>query len=105
MCANIELQFRQAYPSAQITHNAKLVGRFSKVERQIDLLIGETAADFAFRIVILSSLRDRLLCHHPCFIAFANLCEGSVFSTSSFVSHARRACRMPYRIFSMCEVW
>lgn len=30
----IELQFRQAYPSAQITYNAKLVGRFSKVERR-----------------------------------------------------------------------
>lgn len=46
----IEAQFRQAYPSAQITHDAKLIGKFSKVERQIDLLIEEHASDSAVRI-------------------------------------------------------
>lgn len=55
----IEEQFRQAYPSARITHNAKIVGKFSKVERQIDLLIEEQASDFAFRIVVDAKHRGR----------------------------------------------
>jgi hypothetical protein len=29
-------QFRAYYPASRITPNAKLIGRFSKVERQID---------------------------------------------------------------------
>jgi len=40
-------QLREAYPSARIMHNAKIVGKFSKVERQIDILIEEQASDFA----------------------------------------------------------
>src|SRR4029077_18772710 len=44
--------FRSQYPDAKITHNAKIVGRFSKVERQIDLLVEEQVADFPFRIAI-----------------------------------------------------
>src|SRR5450755_1998307 len=43
--------------------------------------------------------------YHPCFMALANFCSGNVFNTSSLVSQARRACRMPKRILSMCEVW
>ena len=46
-----EAQIREAYPSAQITHDAQLVGKVSKVERQIALLIEEHAYDCAFRIV------------------------------------------------------
>lgn len=55
----IEEQFRTAYPSAQITPNARLVGKFSRVERQIDLLIEEQASDFAFRIVVDAKHRGR----------------------------------------------
>jgi tetratricopeptide (TPR) repeat protein len=55
----IEEQFREAYPSARITPNAKLIGKFSKVERQIDLLIEEQASDFAFRIVVDAKYRGR----------------------------------------------
>jgi tetratricopeptide (TPR) repeat protein len=55
----IEQQFRDNYPSARITPNAKLVGKFSKVERQIDLLIEEQASDFAFRIVVDAKHRGR----------------------------------------------
>jgi tetratricopeptide (TPR) repeat protein len=55
----IEEQFRSAYPSARITANAKLVGKFSKVERQIDLLIEEQASDFSFRIVVDAKHRGR----------------------------------------------
>ena len=55
----IEEQFRIIYPSAEITHNAKLVGKFSKVERQIDLLVEERASDFAFRIVVDAKYRGR----------------------------------------------
>jgi len=56
---DIEEQFRQAYPSARITPNAKIVGKFSKVERQIDLLIEEQASDFAFRVVVDAKHRGR----------------------------------------------
>jgi Restriction endonuclease len=52
-------QFRTSYPSAEITPNANLLGKFSKVERQIDLLIEEWASDFAFRIVIDAKYRGR----------------------------------------------
>lgn len=55
----IEAQFREAYPSARITPNAKIVGKFSKVERQIDLLIEEQASDFAFRIIVDAKYRGR----------------------------------------------
>lgn len=55
----IEKQFRRAYPSAQMKHDAKLVGKFSRVERQIDLLIEENASDFAFRIVVDAKYRGR----------------------------------------------
>src|SRR5579885_2780629 len=43
--------------------------------------------------------------YQACFIACANFAAGRVFSTSSLVSHARRACRIPYLILSRCEVW
>ena len=36
------------------------------------------------------------------FIAWRNSFSGSVFSTSAGVSQARRACRIPYLIFSKC---
>ena len=55
----IEEQFRQAYPSARISANAKVVGKFSKVERQIDILIEEQGSDFTFRIVVDAKRRGR----------------------------------------------
>jgi tetratricopeptide (TPR) repeat protein len=55
----IEKEFRHAYPGAQITANAKLLGKFSKVERQIDLLIEQRPADFAVRIVVDAKHRGR----------------------------------------------
>jgi hypothetical protein len=48
----IEAQFRALYPRAQITADAKILGKFSKVERQIDLLIEETDSAFPRRIVV-----------------------------------------------------
>lgn len=44
--------FRSEYSSAQITRDANVIGKFSKVTRQIDLLIEDHAIDFLFRIVI-----------------------------------------------------
>ncbi len=55
----IEKQFRETYPSARITSDARLIGKFSKVERQIDLLIEEQASDFSFRIVVDAKHRGR----------------------------------------------
>ncbi len=48
----IERHFREEYPSATITANAKLPGRLSKTERQIDLLIEAQVCDMPFRIIV-----------------------------------------------------
>ena len=55
----IEKQLREAYPTARITRNARLMGKFSKVDRQIDILIEEQASDFDFRIVVDAKHRGR----------------------------------------------
>ena len=55
----IEDQFRILYPTATITSNAKLQGKFSKIERQIDLLIEETASDHLLRVVVDAKHRGR----------------------------------------------
>lgn len=44
--------FLQAYPDAEISHNTKLIGRYSKVERQIDILVESYIAGNRIRIVI-----------------------------------------------------
>ncbi len=51
--------FRECYPTAHITADARILGRFSKVERQIDLLVEEQASDFSFRVVIDAKFRGR----------------------------------------------
>lgn len=48
----IEGYFREEYPTARIQANAKIVGKFSKTERQIDLLIEAHIIDLPFRIVV-----------------------------------------------------
>jgi hypothetical protein len=48
----IQAYFCEQYPNARIERNAKIVGRYSRVERQIDTLIEESAAGFKMRIVI-----------------------------------------------------
>jgi hypothetical protein len=57
----IEAHFRSEYSFASITANAKLPGKFSKTERQIDLLIEEHACDLSFKIVIDAKYRNRKL--------------------------------------------
>ena len=44
--------FSQRFPNSTITYDAKIVGRYSKNERQIDVLIEEDVADFQIRIVV-----------------------------------------------------
>jgi len=55
----IEKQFREDYPTARITRNAKLIGKFSKVAREIDILIQEQTSDLDFRIVVDAKHRGR----------------------------------------------
>lgn len=55
----IESHFRREYPNANISANAKLLGRFSQIERQIDLLIQEQVCDLPFRIVVDAKFRGR----------------------------------------------
>lgn len=52
-------EFRELYPAAHITPNARLVGKFSQVERQIDILVEEQASDLLFRIVVDAKYRGR----------------------------------------------
>ena len=44
--------FVEMYPEATITHNSKIIGRYSKTERQIDVLIEDEVADFPIKIVV-----------------------------------------------------
>lgn len=51
--------FHSEYPGAKFYTDAKILGRFSKVERQIDLLINAEIADFKFRVVIDAKCRNK----------------------------------------------
>lgn len=44
--------FRTAFPRANIVRNAHVPGRFSQADRQVDILIDDTIADFEVRIAI-----------------------------------------------------
>ena len=47
------------------------------------------------KILNINMLLANAHAYQPCFIARPNSATGSVFSTSSFVSQARRACVIP----------
>jgi hypothetical protein len=55
----ISKYFQSEYPSARITYNARMLGKFSKIERQVDLLVEEQAADFQIRIIVDGKYRDK----------------------------------------------
>ncbi|MDD4969647.1 MAG: restriction endonuclease [Paludibacter sp.] len=44
--------FKEMFPNADISHNVTVLGRYSKVERQIDILIEDYIAGCRMRIVI-----------------------------------------------------
>lgn len=44
--------FSQMYPQSTITYDARIVGRYSKHERQVDVLIEDDVAGFLIRIVV-----------------------------------------------------
>lgn len=44
--------FKEMFPNADISHNVTVIGRYSKVERQIDILIEDYIAGNRMRIVI-----------------------------------------------------
>jgi hypothetical protein len=51
--------FRSQYSNALFTPSTKVIGRFSKSERQIDLLIEGDVADFKFRVVVDGKYRNK----------------------------------------------
>ena len=55
----IHAQFQKMYPDAKITHNVKVPGRYSKIERQIDVLVEDYAAGEKVRIIIDGKYRKR----------------------------------------------
>jgi len=48
----IHTQFQEMYPDAEITYNTTLLGRYSKIERQIDVLIEDYVAGNRIRIIV-----------------------------------------------------
>lgn len=44
--------FSRMYPEAKITHDAKIIGRYSKKERQVDILIEDEIAEFPIKIAV-----------------------------------------------------
>jgi hypothetical protein len=50
--AQIAAYFRAEYTEAVITANAQLPGRFSKIDRQIDLLVESQTSDLNIRLVV-----------------------------------------------------
>jgi hypothetical protein len=48
----ITAHFKKQYPDCTITYDTTIIGRYSKVSRQIDVLIENTIADNEFRIFI-----------------------------------------------------
>jgi len=48
----IHNHFKEMFPNADISYNVTVVGRFSKVERQIDILIEDYVAGNRMRIVV-----------------------------------------------------
>jgi hypothetical protein len=48
----IHTQFQEMYPEAEITHNASLPGRYSKTDRQIDILVQDYAAGEKITIIV-----------------------------------------------------
>ena len=44
--------FSQLYPNSTITYDAKIIGRYSKKERQVDVLIEDDIAGFPLKVVV-----------------------------------------------------
>jgi hypothetical protein len=44
--------FSKKYPNSTITYDAKITGRYSKVERQIDILIEDDVAGFPIKVIV-----------------------------------------------------
>jgi len=51
--------FSTTFPTAQITRDAHIMGRFSRVERQIDVLIDDSIAGFRIRIAVDAKYREK----------------------------------------------
>jgi hypothetical protein len=45
-------QFQSRYPNASIKHNEKVLGRISKIKRQIDVLIEDQSLDASIRTIV-----------------------------------------------------
>lgn len=59
--ATIHDHFRAVFPSATITLGTTLSGRYSKIDRQVDVLIEGDVAGFPFRIAVDAKFRNHTL--------------------------------------------
>ena len=85
--------FRSVYPEATLTPDARITGKFSKIERQIDLLIEVEMADFRFRVVVDGKYRDKKIDVNDveAFLSFVRDVEASkglMISTEGYSSAA-----------------
>jgi hypothetical protein len=69
--------FSNTYPNANISHNVKVNGRYSKTERQIDILIEDYVAGNKMRIVVDGKFFNQKIDvkHVEMFIGMLNDCE------------------------------
>ena len=54
-------EIQRIYPNANIVHDTRLPGRFSRTTRQVDILISGTAAGLLFRTVVDTKFYDKKL--------------------------------------------
>ena len=55
----IEWHFRAQYPSAKISRDARVLGKLSRQERQVDILIEDHASDFVIRVAVDAKYRNK----------------------------------------------
>lgn len=48
----INTYFQETYPETTISYNIKIIGKYSKVARQIDILIEGEIAGYNFKIIV-----------------------------------------------------
>lgn len=71
--------FKNMFPNAEISHNVTLTGRYSKTERQIDILIEDYVAGNRMRIIIDGKFFSKKIDvkHVEMFIGMLNDCEAN----------------------------
>jgi hypothetical protein len=98
--------FAEEFPSACIVRDARIIGRYSKVERQVDVLIEGTIAGFRLRIAIDAKHRSRRIdvTDVEAFIGFCADIDASKGVLISLKGHSQAATNRAYNDDSSIEL-